>query len=108
MGIGEGNLGGSNTVNPVVVAGDEQVVRMAVEYSGFNPSTIRVKQGILVKWIIDGKQVTGCTNRIVSKDFDINKPLVKGENIVIFTPTQKGTYQFSCWMGMVRGKIIVE
>ena len=108
LGIGTGDVDISNNTNQVVVTGDEQVIQMAVDYSGFNPSTLRVKQGTPVRWVIDGQQVSGCTNRIVSKAFGINKPLVKGENIVTFTPSEKGTFQFSCGMGMVRGKIIVE
>jgi plastocyanin domain-containing protein len=31
-----------------------------------------------------------------------------GENIIRFTPQKEGTINFSCWMGMVRGKFVVK
>ena len=30
-----------------------------------------------------------------------------GDNIIEFTPTEAGTYTYSCWMGMLRSKIYV-
>jgi len=30
-----------------------------------------------------------------------------GDNVIEFTPTQTGTFQYSCWMGMIFGNITV-
>ena len=32
----------------------------------------------------------------------------EGKNIIKFTPEQAGTYTYTCWMGMITGKIHVE
>ncbi len=90
------------------IPANEQVVEMHVTYNGFEPQTMKIKNGIPVKWVIYGDQVTGCTNHIVVPSINISTPVSSGETVVRFTPQEKGTINFSCWMGMVRGKFIVE
>lgn len=102
------NNSNNNIDTNVVMEDGVQVVKMAVEYSGYNPSTIHIKQGIPVRWEIDGKQLSGCSNQIIVPDLNIKKQLNTGINVIEFTPPKKGTLNFSCWMGMVRGKFIVE
>ena len=85
-----------------------QTVEMHVTNRGFEPNILTVKSGIPVRWVIQGDQVSGCTNRIVVPSFDISKNIRYGENVVSFTPIQRGEIAFSCGMGMVRGKFIVE
>lgn len=85
-----------------------QVVRMRITNRGYEPGTLKIKSGIPVKWVIDGAGVSGCTSRIIIPSLNISKNITSGENIITFTPTQKGGLNFSCGMGMVRGKFIVE
>jgi plastocyanin len=95
-------------VNTQSTTGEQQVVEMHVNSSGFSPATLKIKKGIPVKWIIKGDQLSGCTSKILVPSLNISKALVAGDNIVEFTPTNAGTIPFSCWMGMVQGKFIVE
>jgi len=88
--------------------GEQQVIEMHVVNSGFSPATLKIKKGIPVKWVIKGDQLSGCTNKIIVPSLKISKSLVAGDNIIEFTPTKSGTIPFSCWMGMVQGKFIVE
>ncbi len=88
--------------------GSKQVVSMKIGYYGFEPQVINLKKGVPVKWIIDGNGATGCTNKIIVPSLNITKKINSGDNIVEFTPTESGVIPFSCWMGMVRGKFIVE
>ncbi|GEM_PF-6024589 len=87
---------------------EEQLVEMHITYTGFEPNTLKIKKGIPVKWVIYGDQVSSCTNKIIVPALNISKSIVSGTNIVNFTPQTSGTIDFSCWMGMVRGKFIVE
>lgn len=32
----------------------------------------------------------------------------EGENVIEFMPEKEGVYTYSCWMGMITGKIYVE
>jgi uncharacterized protein len=93
-----------NQIAPQLV----QIITMNVTAAGFEPSVLAVKQGTPVKWVINGVNVTGCTSTIIVPSFNISKNLKLGENIVQFTPQSKGVINFSCGMGMVRGKFIVE
>lgn len=88
-------------------AGDKQVIRMSVDGIDFNPSSFIVKQDVPVEFIVDGTNAVGCTSILVSRDFGFNEQLERGENIITFTPAQKGTFQFSCGMNMVQGTITV-
>lgn len=85
-----------------------QVVEMHVTDAGFSPATLTVKKGVPVKWVIKGDDVTGCTSKIIVPSLNITKSLSSGDNIVEFTPAESGTIPFSCWMGMVQGKFIVQ
>lgn len=80
-----------------------QVVRMAVTPYGYEPSTLTIRSGIPVHWIINGTQATGCTSGIVVPSLSISRTLQAGDNIIDFTAPRPGRLPFSCSMGMVRG-----
>ncbi len=95
--------------NQAVISQDNmQTIEMAVTYNGFEPNVFQLKKDVPVRWLIDGQQISGCTNQIIVPDLKITKDLVAGLNTVEFTPTKAGKINFSCWMGMVRGQFIVE
>ncbi|KKP78608.1 MAG: hypothetical protein A2271_01890 [Candidatus Moranbacteria bacterium RIFOXYA12_FULL_35_19] len=87
---------------------NEQIVRMSITSRGFIPSTLKIKKGVPVEWIINGNQISGCTNKIIIPSLNISQGINYGENVVRFTPNKTGEIPFSCWMGMVKGKFIVE
>jgi len=99
---------GSSGDGGVINQTDRQVVNMMVDYRGYTPSTFKLAKGVPVRWVIDGTGASGCTGEIIVPDLGIRKELSPGENIIEFTPEEEGIINFSCWMGMVRGKFIVE
>lgn len=102
---------GSDTVisnDNDVPTGDEQIIRMTQTSSGYSPAKLRVKAGQPVRWIITSESSFTCASSLVVPSLGIRTNLKKGENIIEFTPTQKGTIPYSCSMGMYRGTIIVE
>lgn len=76
--------------------------------SGSYPS-ITVKAGIPVKWVIDAPagSINGCNYKMVIREYGITYTFQEGENVIEFTPTETGTFGYSCWMGMIRGNIFV-
>lgn len=102
------SLPGSGGGQTAVVADDVQIVTMTADYRGYTPSTIRIKQGVPVRWEVNATQISGCTDEIIVPSLNIRAPLESGLNVIEFTPDKAGTIGFSCWMGMVRGKFIVE
>jgi sulfite exporter TauE/SafE len=70
---------------------------------------IEVQEGIPVKWIIDAPRgsINGCNGRMQIPEYGIAHQFEIGENIIEFTPDSAGTFQYSCWMGMIRSTITV-
>ncbi len=88
-------------------ADEYQIVKMELSYRGYSPNVIYIKKDIPVRWIIDVKQMSGCTDEILLPEYGIRKQLKYGENIIEFVPDKLGELKFSCWMQMVWGKFIV-
>lgn len=70
---------------------------------------ITVKAGEPVKWEIQAPEgsINGCNYKMLLQDFDMEYTFETGENIIEFTPEKAGTYTYTCWMGMITGKIYV-
>lgn len=70
---------------------------------------ITVQAGTPVRWIIDAPEgtINGCNYKMLLQEFGLEYVFREGENVVTFTPTQAGTYRYSCWMGMIHGNIYV-
>lgn len=84
-----------------------QVVQMDLTYRGYSPNVLFVKKDIPIRWIINVKQMSGCTDEIIMPEYNIKKSLEYGENIIEFVPKKLGDIKFSCWMQMVWGKFVV-
>ncbi|MDR1136971.1 MAG: sulfite exporter TauE/SafE family protein [Synergistaceae bacterium] len=71
--------------------------------------SLTVKAGIPVRWNLyaDKGTVNGCNNAIIIPEYNIEKRLQTGDNIIEFTPARTGKFRYSCWMGMIRGTITV-
>jgi len=84
-----------------------QTVNMDLTYKGYEPNVIFIKKGVPVRWVVNVKQMTGCTDEILLPEYNIRKTLQYGENIIEFVPDRLGDIKFSCWMQMVWGKFVV-
>ena len=73
----------------------------------YYPNTITVKSGQPVELTLD-ESVRGCLRGFTIKDLGVSKYSKTPEDSIDFTPTEKGTFAFSCSMGMGYGTIIVE
>ncbi len=88
--------------------GGRQRTRIVVR-GGYAPSVIRVEAGRPVRLEFDRRETTGCTEEVVLPDFGIRTYLPAHKTTPVeFTPTRPGSYEFTCGMAMVRGKLIVE
>ena len=93
---------------PVGGGRNGQEVRIEVR-GGYSPSAVKVKRGLPVRLIFDRQETSGCSEEVVLGDFGIRKFLpAQQQTTVEFTPEKAGTYEFTCGMGMLRGRIIVE
>jgi sulfite exporter TauE/SafE/copper chaperone CopZ len=102
-----GNAVGSADSNVVLLNGYQEI-HMDVTRYGYEPNRFVLKKGVPVKWVIDGKELTGCNNAIQVPKLGLTFDIEKGEQTIEFTPTESGTISWSCWMGMIPGSFIVK
>lgn len=84
-----------------------QTVTTQLTSGGYEP--IAVQAGIPVQWNLHAEQedLNGCNYRIIIPEYNIEKQLEPGDNLITFTPEKSGFVSFSCWMGMIRSQIAV-
>lgn len=80
--------------------------------ANLNPSIypfIIVQKGIPVEFTItaDEDNITGCNQTVVLPAYDVKKALKPGDNVLKFTPEETGLVPYTCWMGMLDGRILV-
>lgn len=76
---------------------------------GYAPATVALQRGRPVRLLFDRRDQGSCTEEVVLPDFGLRRFLPTGEvTPVEFTPETPGTFEFTCGMGMVRGKLIVQ
>lgn len=90
-----------------VIKGNSQTVQAEVQSDSF-PEIVVVK-GIPVKWNmhVDKDNLNDCNKEFQVSKLKIDKSLAVGDNIVEFTPNESGNFTYSCWMGMIKSKVIV-
>lgn len=89
-------------------AGGVQEVRIEVA-GGYSPGVVRVSRGAPVRLIFDRQETSGCSEEVVLPEFGIRRYLPAHEETVVeFTPGETGSFEFTCGMGMMRGKVVVE
>ncbi len=104
----QNKLADSTDPNTAVEKDGVQYISSTLE-SGHYPD-ITVKVGVPVNWTIHAEKanINGCNYKILLQDFDTECVFKEGDNVITFTPQKEGVYTYSCWMGMITGKIYVE
>jgi len=102
-------INGTNAAENIVQGskGDVQKIILGMKNYNYYPDTITVKSGKPVSISLDSS-VSGCLRSFSIRDFGVSKYARTPSETIDFVPTKKGTFGFSCSMGMGFGKIIVE
>ena len=102
-----GTSNNEGSESSVIVKDGVQLINSTLS-PGSYPS-ITVQAGMPVKWVIDAPKgsINGCNYKLYINEYGIEHQFKSGENIIEFTPTKSGTFNYSCWMGMIRGTIAV-
>ncbi len=88
-------------------SGGVQEITIGVKNYNYYPNTINVNVNQPVRIYLD-ESVRGCYRSLVIRDFGIYKNFKDINDYIEFTPNKKGTYLFSCSMGMGVGTLIVK
>lgn len=82
---------------------------LVVVKGGYTPDTIVVERGRPVRLVFRREESALCSERVVLPAFAKSAVLPEGEEVAVeFVPTQAGEFPFTCQMGMLRGRIVVE
>lgn len=88
-------------------AGGAQEMTVTVR-GGYQPSAIRLERGRPVRLTFDRQETSGCSEEVVLPDFGIRKFLPAFERTTVeFTPSEAGTFAFTCGMSMMQGRMEV-
>ena len=76
---------------------------------GYHPDTVHARLGESVRLVFRREETAPCSERVVFPDFGKSAMLPAREDVTIeLTPDRPGTYAFTCQMGMLHGRLIVE
>lgn len=90
----------------VVNKGD--VIDIIVDNGVYVPASVQTKIGQTVRLRFTRKTASPCASTVVFADFEQSAELPLDQAIELsVTPSQEGSFDFTCEMGMYRGKIIV-
>ena len=91
-----------------VTSGGHQEAMILVK-GGYTPDVIVVERGKPVRLNFRREETASCSEMVLLPDFDKSAKLPTGETVPVeFLPEKPGEHEFSCQMGMFRGKLIVE
>lgn len=83
--------------------------QMVLVRGGYTPDTIRVAAGHPVRLLFRRDETAACSERVVIPDFGRSADLPTGKVVPLeFMPAEPGEHEFTCHMGMLRGRILVE
>ncbi len=82
---------------------------MILVKGGYTPDLIVVQHGKPVRFNFRREETAARSEKVIFNDFGESAHLPTGEAVPLeFLPEQPGEYEFTCQMGMLRGKLIVE
>jgi plastocyanin domain-containing protein len=100
-------VAGKSTATAALGASGVQEVTITVQ-GGYEPAEVRVRRGAPVRLVFDRKETSGCSEEVVFPKFGIRRFLPAHQRTSIeFTPEKAGTFEFTCGMSMLRGRLTV-
>ena len=91
----------------LIGTGEVQEITLGMKNFNYYPDIINVKAGNKVRINLDNT-VYGCLKSFTIREFGVSKYFRSLNDYVEFVPDKKGTFSFSCSMGMAGGKLIVK
>ncbi len=75
----------------------------------YTPDVVVVEHGKPVRLTFLRQETAACSEKVLFPDFNTAAELPEGQLVPVeFTPDQPGEYEFTCGMGMLRGKLVVR
>jgi plastocyanin domain-containing protein len=76
---------------------------------GYDPGVIRLRRGVPARLVFDRQETSSCSEEIVIPAFGIRRFLPAfAKTPVEIVPNESGTFDITCGMSMLHGKLLVE
>jgi plastocyanin domain-containing protein len=86
-----------------------KTIKVTISSKGYTPGAIKVKKGQKIRLLLTRTDEQNCGSEIVFSSLNIKKTLPLGKTVTVeFTPQNAGEISFTCGMGMMKGKIVVQ
>jgi plastocyanin domain-containing protein len=91
----------------VTTAGYQE--QMVLVKGGYIPDVIVIERGKPVRLNFVRQESASCSEMVLLPAFNKSAKLPEGQMVAVeFLPMEPGEYEFTCQMGMFRGRLIVE
>jgi plastocyanin domain-containing protein len=101
-------LAGRQAATATAGAGGVQEVTITV-HGGYEPAEVRLQKGVRARLVFDRQETSGCSEEVVLPDFGIRRFLPAFQKTTVeLTPDQAGSFEFTCGMSMLRGRLVVQ
>ena len=98
--------GSARGAGAVAAPGSEVVIAVR---GGYEPAVVRVPAGKPVRLVFDRQEDSSCSEELVIPDLGVRKFLPAFERTTVgITAPAPGTYEITCGMGMLHGRLIAE
>lgn len=88
--------------------GGVQEVTITVQ-GGYEPAEVKLRKGVPARLVFDRQETSGCSEEIVIPDFGVRKFLPAFQKTTVeLKPESAGSFEFTCGMSMLRGRLVVE
>jgi plastocyanin domain-containing protein len=76
---------------------------------GYHPDTVHAPAGETLRLTFRREETAACSERVVFPDFGKSAMLPPYQDVTIeLAPARAGAYEFTCELGMLHGRLIVE
>lgn len=83
--------------------------QMVLVKGGYTPDTIIAAAGRPLRLVFRREEASPCSEQVVLEAFGKHAFLPEGETVAVeLMPQEPGEYPFSCQMGMLRGRLVIE
>lgn len=89
--------------------GSAQSATIKLTQAGYQPDTLKLQQGVPARLTFVRLTDKTCGKELLIPEYEIRRALPLNEPVIVeFTPRKSGEFVFTCGMGMLRGKLIVQ
>ena len=91
-----------------VGSGGVQEVTITV-HGGYSPAEVRLQKDVPVRLVFDRQETSSCSEEVVLPDFGVRQFLPAFQKTTVeLKPDRAGSFEFTCGMSMLRGRLVVQ